>query len=525
MGRSLPELSLKEKVLLWLRHVDAKEEDAAGLASTQVGIADATGLSRGHVSRTVAPLLNADLIVEEPRRVSGFSRVLKGYSLTKRGRAEADGLADVLFACDVEVRRAGVVEERLPLSEVVGRRLAGRGLWPALVQVWESGFVERERASGAPAPSPRFVREMADAPEPGTFVGRSEELAALEEWLRGNGRSLVVEGPGGVGKTTLVGHALRSVDPRRHVIWVRVTDWVTVHDLVGRIDATLARLGHPPRGALDESAVGVTEHLVSRTRQLPLIVVLDDVHKASPSLARAIEGVVRAARASPSVKVVLIGRRAPLPPDLAREAELVGLGPMSADEADRLLAGRGVPAAQRGALVRAAQGNPLFLELLARVGTGPEAGGDIGAYLVRDLAADLTAAQRDMLDWSSAVRTPVPVSLWERLGVGSKVAAEELCRASLLKRRDDGRLEMHDLVREAFYDRLPFERRQRMHARLAAAFAPGQGRAGDVAEYLHHLVRAGRREEAVRWVLRNRSRLMDQAHRMFQGRSGQPEPA
>ncbi len=80
--------------------------------------------------------------------------------------------------------------------------------------------------------------------------------------------------------------------------------------------------------------------------------------------------------------------------------------------------------------------------------------------------------------------------------------------------REDGFFELHEVVRDAIYATIPFAERRKWHDRLAAAYAPLDDWSG-LTEFLHHLVRAGRREEAVGWVLANQSRILDRARALF----------
>lgn len=520
MAPGLPELSLREKVLLWVTHVDVHGGDEPGLASTQAGIADATGLSRGHVSRTIAPLLEAGLLKEERRRVAGFSRVLKGYNVTPAGREEHDKLARSLSTCEVEVRTAGVGPEKMLLGHVVERQIGGPGIWPVVKQALEFGYVERAARRTGDAPvATKWLRDLDDAPGGSLFQGRENEVGTFSRWMKDPSALFLLDGHGGVGKTTLVAEALRGLNPKRHILWVRITEWMTGPQLVERLDAALARVGHSPRGPVPEEPAGVRAHLERRLRDVPLVLVLDDAQKAEPLLRRTIEGVVRCARGGPAMKVVVISRAVPLPADLVRAGKRLHLEGVDEKAALQLLEARGVPAAQRESIVTSAQGNPLFLELLASTPDGSGRGLDLYRYVASDLAADLSSDHRELLKWASALRTPEDPPFWERLGVGSPAAVDELCQASLLKRRDDGRVETHDVVREAFYAQIPYQERRMIHSRLASAYRPGSD-LRDMTEYLHHLVRSGRRPEAVRWVLRNRTRLMSKAHRMFRAGAG-----
>ena len=67
---------------------------------------------------------------------------------------------------------------------------------------------------------PIAARFQPPLPE-GILEGRTEELESLRDALRSS-RTVLVHGPGGIGKTQLLLHALRTVETGRRVVWVEV---------------------------------------------------------------------------------------------------------------------------------------------------------------------------------------------------------------------------------------------------------------------------------------------------------------
>ncbi len=228
----------------------------------------------------------------------------------------------------------------------------------------------------------------------------------------------------------------------------------------------------------------------------------------------------RLAEVERGVRIVLLGREVEVPGEAFREARFLRLGPLPATEAEALLESREVPAGNPAVLARAAGGNPLFLELLASAPDPVAAPGDLAAFVARVLAPSLAPAERETLRWASALRAPFDSGLIARLGIGSRAALDHLARASLLERRDDGRYGMHDVVRDAVYPTIDSAELRSMHERVAEAYRPRAGTGGDVAEFLHHLVAADRRDDALRWVLRNQSRLLARAREVFRAGGG-----
>lgn len=486
-----------------------------GLDATQAGISNATGLTRGYVSRTMAPLLKHGLVLQRSRRAPGFARALVEYELAEGGKTEIAALARSLSVIPVEVRRGGMDPSLMPIGDVAQKAEPRLTLFRILSQLELNGCVDLEAAATPRKMGASFVQEIADAPAEVEFVGRTAELAEFSRWLEGNGSVYVVEGPGGIGKTTLVAHALHSQPVRRHVLWLRILGTVTGREVVERLDRFLTGLGRPASLPRNDDARALFEHLRPRVKGFPLLVVIDDVQKADPTLAQALKALADLAQAGLGLKLALIGRNVEVPETPLRDAVRRRLLPFSEAEAEQLLASRGSRSESRPSLVKAGAGNPLFLGLLARMPDAATRRIDFSHSLGRDLAATLSPQHWDILKWVSAMRTPASSEAFERLGLGSPAALTEIVSTSLLWRDDEGRYGMHDVVREALYDQVEFRERKRLHEGLAEFYRPSKEDWSGVAEYLHHLVRAGRGNEALRWVMRNRTMLMEQAHALF----------
>lgn len=509
MASGLPELSLRERVLLWLDHVAQRSGDEGGVAATQAGIAHATGMSRAHVSRTLAPLLEAGLLAERDERVPGFARLLRTYRLTSSGEAEARRLGASLAGALVDVRRAGLAAGSLPLGQAVTDARSRPTLFQAVERVRVEGALELGNI--APESRPRFVRDLDDAPDEKPLYGRAIQEDALRRWIEG-GRPRVglLLAPGGFGKSALVARSLRAPAPAAHVLYFRVEEGVRGARLVEAIDQVLARLGRPPVELPDEDARSIRPHLEGRVRGFPLLLVVDDVHKAGAHVRRVLEALAYIALAQPTFHLLLVGREIPINASVASSAWRLDLPPLDEVGAATMIAALGASPEVRTRTIAAARGVPLLLEILAR--SPREASQAVD--LARELPGLLPSPEAQAaLAWCALARGAIDARLLADLGAGSPLALDELHRAGVATRREDGRIEVHDIVREAALARIPFVDRPPMHARLAEAYARRVPEG--LLESLHHLVKAGKREEAAKRAFRERRRLLAQAESRF----------
>ncbi len=516
MPSAAPAPTLREKVLAWLAHVDERLGESPGVATTQPGIAAAVGMSRAHVTRTAGALVADGLATGEDARVPGFARAVKAYRLTLAGRVEASRLSTSLASSLVEARRFGASPERATLGDAMARATPRLTLWEALDQLARLGHVDLDGARATRTVA-RFAFDLADAGPEALLVGRDEETAAFRAWLAASPRVLVVEAPGGIGKTAFVAHALRAARPRAHVVWFRVTEAARAESLRARLDDLGAELGRPGALADLDDPEPLTAALVARFKGLPIVVVVDDAHKADAATRRLVTALARVAEALPTFRLVAIGREVELPEDVLRRAVVARLPLLPDADAKRLLAARGVAESETPRLVAAARGNPLFLHLLAERPDRVMGPAGLPEYLASALLPSLARSEAEALRWISAMRGPIEPLLLALVGAGSDSALTGLARAGLLAAREDGAFDAHDLVREAVYLQLEYRERRRIHERLAAAYRPVEDDWSEVGEHLHHLVAAGQRDDALRWVLRNKTRFLEAAREIVAG--------
>ncbi|MET7397621.1 tetratricopeptide repeat protein, partial [Dactylosporangium sp. NPDC005572] len=324
---------------------------------------------------------------------------------------------------------------------------------------------------------PPVPRQLLPAP-PG-FVGRAEQLAALDRVLAPDGPPLVVlSGPGGAGKTALA------------TIWAhRVAGRFPDGQLYVDLGAFGAAGPVEPADALAGllRALGVPARLVpaapaeqaalyrSLTARRAVLVVLDDA--ASATQVRAL------VPASPASRVVVTSRRR-LPGLVPDGARLVEVGPLPAADAEALLVravGAERAAREPGATAELAAlcgGLPIALSVAAaRLVVRP-------ALSVRGAVADLAAAAdrlhelavpggvpvRAVLDTSYRALDPSAAALYRRLALhpgrdfGSGVVAALTADPGALDRLADA-----NLVEETAEDRFRFHVLARLHARRCAA--------------------------------------------------------
>jgi hypothetical protein len=349
---------------------------------------------------------------------------------------------------------------------------------------------------------------------PQAIIGREGELGVVEAFLAGlssGPAALVLAGPAGVGKTTLLEAGLDRAAGLGYTVLRTVPSqsdmrlaFAGLADLLGsRVDAVLAGLAAPQRRALGVAlliedapsappeprviAAAVRTALLVLAASAPVLVVVDDVQRLDAPTAAAVGFAVR--RLEGERVGLLCAQRVeagvpgelPLELDRARlSTEVLPLGGLSVGALHHLLRTRlGISFARPTLhkIQEASAGNPFIsLEIgraLARRGISRAAGGPLPVPatlggLVGERLRELPASVAGALG-AVAVMPGAPLSRYLAAGV----RADELDAAFVtgVLEADAGCLRFsHPLLASAVLDRIPPARRRELHA-LAASSA------------------------------------------------------
>nr|WP_246324669.1 BTAD domain-containing putative transcriptional regulator [Petropleomorpha daqingensis] len=346
-------------------------------------------------------------------------------------------------------------------------------------------------------------------PAPPSLIGREREFGQLRALVAGLGRSgprfVLIDGEAGIGKSRLAAELTSAAaDDGARVAWGRCHEdddspalWPW-QQIVSALGAQL------PPAAPDEGAFAAFERvltaLVSASADVPVVVVLDDLHWADPASLRLLAFLAVELQHGP-IAVLCTCRTgvrdaglAQVRATLARTAGFVSLplGPLAAEDTARLVrrVADGLDERAAADLHERSGGNPFFATELARVA------GDAVPPGVRDVVdrrlARLPDDARSVLRLAAAAGERFDVGLLQRAsGTDDDALLDALdaaTEADLVRAAGPGRLAFaHALVRDSLLAEVPELRRARLHARLADALPDS----ADPFERAHHLV-AGR---------------------------------
>jgi DNA-binding SARP family transcriptional activator len=348
------------------------------------------------------------------------------------------------------------------------------------------------------------------------FVNRARELEELREkfaHVRDDQacEAVTVIGPAGIGKSRIVEELAAEVGDAATVAVGRCLSYGegvtyrTLAEIVGqlgggdprqRVEELLA--GEEPVARLVLGAIGLSEgtaqpeethwavrRLLERVAaERPLVVVVDDVHWAEPTLLDLLEYLVAFSSGHP-ILVACLAR-----PDFVQtrpawvtpqpNRSVIVVDPLPNAEALELVERAGAAAGVAERIVETAEGNPLFLEQLVAVGA-EDGGSALPSSIHAVLAARidrLDPGERTVLELASVQGRSFHVGvLGELLGERDRaqtathlvsLVQQQLIRSdrSDLPGQDAFRF-AHALIREAAYNGLPKQRRAEVHERVA----------------------------------------------------------
>jgi class 3 adenylate cyclase/tetratricopeptide (TPR) repeat protein len=340
------------------------------------------------------------------------------------------------------------------------------------------------------AGAPSFERRL-DVP----LVGRRDELGRVRQAFERTiserrCRLITVIGPPGIGKTRLAREVSATVRDSAVVLAGRclpygegITYWPLREIFAGagaesELDTALAA------GAPEEIFYAVRKAIEGRARERPLMLVVEDIHWAEPTLLELLEHLTDWTR---DAQLLLFCLARPELLDARpgwggrANSETLTLEPLAETDTDelieRLLGGTSLESEARQRVRRVAEGNPLFVEqLLAALAEGgdPDRVPPTIQALLSARLDSLPDDERELVERASVAGLEFE---WEALTAlardGRRPAGASLTalvRKDLIRPHEileDTFWFRHMLIRDAAYARIPKELRSEYHERFA----------------------------------------------------------
>src|SRR5205823_1004324 len=358
-------------------------------------------------TKWLARMESTGLIAGERAHVPGHRVRKTVYRLTHEGWVEATKLRGRLQGDIVEVLAPGLDPTPMRVGEIPEIFPAYVNL-TAAVSLVRGGRLDFTRLHGIGSGAVPPVLWGDTLRGLGRMFGRSDEQQALDTWASSQVGMLIVTGIAGIGKSTVVASWLVRQRPRPYIYWFEIHEGTTNSAFLRDLGAFLARLGKRGLTNLlrerDEPEPRVLARLlVHELTDMPILLVLDNFHRAEADLTRLIRGPVFQLSQSTGTKVLVISRTVPVSTSrrkTPREArpEVLRLGGLDLESSLSLLRAKGF-AGDEAAIRRAAhsaRGHPILLSFAAQ--TGSTASGEMTRYLEHEIWRTLSKEERTLLE-------------------------------------------------------------------------------------------------------------------------------
>ncbi len=452
-----------ERILLFLSEYSNKRElwDVPKEV-TQKGISARLDILENNVSRSLKRLQVDDLVEADLKHIKGEKRRQRAYFLTHKGEETVVEVRDRVSRMPMTVTLEGDLLRTSVDTAYKRAREFGLNLTMAEVyQVKRNGdeplIISARGSSAGEGPNLYGNYQLPDH-----FYGREKETAVVKDFLNSKTGVLLIWGLAGMGKTSLILHALT-----KNIVnggYICCEPWTDRIELINEISNVISEMGLQEE-AEELEGDDISPGKLTRTMrelsatQKNLVLVIDDLQKTGGGIDIYIEALCKAAMDHPGLKLVLLTRDRPLflDPRYELRGTLVALELKGLDEpAIKQMVREQEVEADPDILLDITKGHPLFIELLmTALDSGPS--DRFHEFLDLEVISPLSPRQKKALELASMVGIPFHRSLLRKIKLED---IDVLKRKGLLREDRYGLLYVHDLIADHLMDKIPSERRE-----------------------------------------------------------------
>ena len=477
-------LTTEERILLHLhRYCGRKSEWEAPYELSQAGISAELHLPQSSISRALSALKEKGLIEEGVLYVRGERRKKKAYFPSPLGMRESERLIEELNGCTVNVAGRGDMSIRDAKELILKEK--GLNVHPLrlYLEFSESGAVDMEEIEK------NREHVLFHVPERKSEIyGRGREMKAINERM-GTSKILIIKGMAGMGKSTLLTEIAHELSKSRDVFWYRFREGRGLINLKRELNEFIRATGKRPV----EKEKG-PEEFYRTLADADSALIFDDLHMADADSFRFVSELCKKIISEPCRTKVIASSREEV--QLVKKANTakglvfeLSLGPIKIEELAGVLPDNEIEMAYD-----ATDGIPLFIELYRNTTFRKS---DAKHILEEEALNSLSDGEKRALKALSVHRVPVYP---EALGTSPRIV-DELRKKLLVFETEDGKIDSHDLIKEAVYGDMDAVERMEYHTK-AAEYYLSPWRSDDRFEAVHHLQACGRWVDAGKEALR-----------------------
>jgi tetratricopeptide (TPR) repeat protein/DNA-binding MarR family transcriptional regulator len=292
-------------------------------------------------------------------------------------------------------------------------------------------------------------------PPPHPFLGRRDELEQLSAFSHEGGCVIFVDGPPGMGKTSLVSRHLRALKRGRIPIWFTVRPASSPRQFVTAISHALSFLGAQqlayysqlPRSPVPREVADLTARALGGKS---LAAVIDDVQQAGPDMRLFLSEFVRYLAPSSAHQFLFVGQETPFFELEKVPTHRLTIGGLDRAAAHELTDRQGGLAERFEAVYTSSLGSPLLLKLAV---LNPEIQTE-ASRLPTAVVRRLTIEEVRGILPAALANEPLPLAFLAEAPELASGRLNELTRTGVLYRTAQGRADVVQVVREALIQRV-----------------------------------------------------------------------
>ncbi len=459
----LKKLSVEDRVLLLLHKFDdLRDSYTVPDNITQIGLSRDLGVRRTYITTILSSLEEKGLVEHRTKHIREGDRRKRSYFLTLEGSSTVDRMIKDLREHLVLVRDADGSLKELTLNDIRKVWSERSAMEPDLIDLVEQVHEKGEIEAPARIDGGEDARiSTTGAPKIKYFVGRELELERLRTSLHDPAIKIIsVVSLPGQGKTALVSQLLGEI-PERSRIWIGLKEWHTANKVSSSIAKHLLDMGSREayQRVLDPTThdiSSIAEAMAEGLHRMGLLVIIDDLHKAGMDMIEMLRSMKETSvKDDLGMKIITMGRRRMgiysstevKLGDNVIEIELEGL---SLEDTRKLLHYHDHRELLAEEVHLITTGIPLAIKLMMGHTsiTHEEARHSMDRMIDDMLVGTLSAKDRGYLEFASVFRIPFHGEAFEELEGYEKSRFNDLKDSLMLVEYDDGRIELHDSIKD-----------------------------------------------------------------------------
>jgi tetratricopeptide (TPR) repeat protein len=466
-----PKLRVDERVILHLSDYQKfRDEWEVPFQMSQEGIGGHLKMRLNNVSRTISVLRTESIIEQDIRHVKGKKRRVKVFFLSDKGLDISKKLTHDLLQTKALVKYEEVTLS-LTLSEVkeTWRKKTGRtpNLLEILNELKENDFLNLdEMDTSIKERKEKRTLFLPTVKTQSYFFGREEELDSIVNVFSQGASTVVIKGIAGIGKTSLALQVVDSLKSELNIFWYDLNKWTTLHGLFVELGGFLKESGDKKLSKnLERSeSFDISRCLNILSNSLErggYLLIFDDLHNANSEiypLFSFLKDVYPHAKGKGGL--LMMGREdipfyTPRDEKVSKSVRIIDLEGLNASQAKEMLnylSQRGIEAKRSKSIIKACQGHPLFLELLA-ASKGSPISKDINKFISTEVFQGLEEEEKNVLALICTFRSTFSSGAVSGVVDGADIL-NSLVSKSLVKEDLYGGYGVNNAIRDFFVKRL-----------------------------------------------------------------------